>query len=288
MNLKVSIIGVGTMGSAIADRLIDQGCDVTLCNRTPDRCAPLLARGARLAATPREAAEHAEFVLLSLNGADVVETVTFGANGIADVASAAKLLVDFSSIDPVRTREMAARLRAEAGMGWVDSPLSGGAGAATRGTMTLLLGGEAEDVARARPLLEKLSDHFTHLGPSGAGQTVKLINQILVANAMVAVAEATHFAELQGLDAARIPSALAGGRADSRILQEFMPAFARRRDSRTGRIDNMLKDLVAVETAASFEVASLRLTQLVTELHRGLVGRGLGAADNTAYMRLFD
>ena len=89
-------------------------------------------------------------------------------------------------------------------------------------------------------------------------------------------------------NATRIPAALAGGRADSRILQEFMAAFAQRRDTRSGRIDNMLKDLVAVETAASFEVASLRLTQLVTEMHRGLVGRGLGAADNAAYMRLFD
>lgn len=288
MTQRAAIIGVGTMGSAIAGRLIDEGYEVTLCNRTPERCAPLVARGARLAGTPREAASHAELVLLSLNGADIVETVVFGPNGIADVASAAKLLVDFSSVDPRRTREMAARLRAASGMGWVDAPLSGGAGAASQGTMTLMLGGEAEDVARATPLFENLSSHFTHLGPSGAGQTVKLINQILVANAMVAVAEATHFAELQGLDATRIPAALAGGRADSRILQEFMAPFAERRDSRTGRIDNMLKDLVAVETAASFEVASLRLTQLVTELHRGLVGRGLGAADNTAYMRLFD
>ena len=288
MTLRVAIIGVGTMGSAIAGRLVDEGCEVTLCNRTPERCAPLVARGARIAATPREAARHAELALLSLNGADVVETVVFGPDGIADVASAAKLLVDFSSIDPRRTREMAARLRAASGMGWVDAPLSGGAVAASQGTMTLMLGGDAEDVARATPLFEKVSRHFTHLGPSGAGQTVKLINQILVANAMVAVAEATHFAELQGLDATRIPAALAGGRADSRILQEFMAPFAERRDSRTGRIDNMLKDLVAVETAASFEVGSLRLTQLVTELHRGLVGRGLGAADNTAYMRLFD
>ncbi len=228
MSLRVAIIGVGTMGSAMATRLIELGCEVTLCNRTPERCAPLVARGARLAATPREAAGHAELVLLSLNGADIVETVVFGSNGVADVASAAKLLVDFSSIDPRRTREMAARLRAASGMGWVDSPLSGGAAAATQGTMTLMLGGEPEDVARATPLLQKLSGHFTHLGPSGAGQTVKLINQILVANALVAVAEATHFAELQGLDASRIPAALAGGRADSRILQEFMAAFAQR------------------------------------------------------------
>lgn len=286
--IRVAVIGIGVMGSAIAARLLQAGCEVTVCNRTPEKCAPLIAGGAMLAATPREATARAEFVLLSLNGADVVEPVVFGPQGVADAASAAKLLVDFSSIDPGRTREMAARLRSATGMGWVDAPLSGGAVAASQGTLTLMLGGEVADVARASPMLTMLSGHFTHLGPSGAGQTVKLINQILVASALVAVAEATHFAELQGIDPLRIPEALAGGRADSRVLQEFMPAFARRRDSRTGRIDNMLKDLLAVETAASFDGASLRVTQLVIELHRSLVGRGLGAADNTAYMRLFD
>ncbi|MEO8753879.1 MAG: NAD(P)-dependent oxidoreductase [Casimicrobiaceae bacterium] len=286
--MRVAVIGVGAMGSALAGRLLDSGCEVTVCNRTPEKCAPLVARGARQALTARDAAEQAQFVLLCLNGASIVESVVFGSEGVAAVADSQKLLLDFSSIDPGRTRDMSARLRSASGMGWVDAPSSGGAAATAVGALTLMLGGEAEDVAHAAPLLQLLSRNFTHLGPCGAGQTVKLVNQILVASAFIAVAEATHFAELQGIDATRIPAALAGGRADSRILQEFMAAFAQRTDSRSGRIDNMLKDLVAVEAAASFEGASLRLTHLITELNRGLVGRGFGAADNTAYMRLFD
>lgn len=288
--MRVAVIGIGVLGGALAGRLLDAGCEVAVCNRSPEKCAPLVARGARLAATPREAADRAEFVALCLNTAEIVESVVFGPSGIAGAGAGdgTRLLIDFSSIDPRRTREMARRLREANGMGWVDAPSSGGAGAAANGSLTLLLGGEAGDVARAMPLLRQLARNATHLGPSGAGQAVKLINQILVASAFVAVAEATHFAELQGIDATKIPAALAGGRADSRILQEYMAAFARRADTQTGRIDNMLKDLVAVESAASFDVGTLRVTQLVTELHRTLVSRGFGASDNAAYMRLFD
>src|SRR5262249_6762507 len=151
---------------------------------------------------------------------------------------------------PAATAAMAARLSAQTGMGWVDAPLSGGAPAAVTGSLTLMLGGSDTDVARATPLLSKLSTHFTHLGASGAGQTVKLINQILCANHFMAVAEAVRFAESHGVDATRVPHALAGGRADSRILQEFMAKMARRDFSATGRIDNMLKDLETVQAAA--------------------------------------
>ena len=112
------------------------------------------------------------------------------------------------------------------GMGWVDAPLSGGAPAATQGRMTLMVGGSEADVARAAPLFDHLSNRWTHLGASGAGQTVKAINQILCANAFLAVAEAVRFAEAHGVDATRIPEALAGGRADSCILQEFMAKMA--------------------------------------------------------------
>ena len=155
-----------------------------------------------------------------------------------------------SSIDPQATAVMAARLEAETGMAWVDAPLSGGAPAAREGRLTLMLGGSVAAVERARAVLGELAANITHMGRSGAGQTTKLINQVLCACNFLAVAEATRLALDGKVDARKVPSALAGGRADSRILQEFMPKMAAFDYTPTGRIDNMLKDLEAVQRYA--------------------------------------
>lgn len=286
--MQVAVIGVGVMGSAIAGRLIDTGAAVAVFDIMPDKCTALAERGARVAAAPADASAEAAFVITSLNNAAIVEEAVFGLRGIAEAATADKLLVDMSSIDPGLTAEMAERLVEETGMGWVDAPLSGGAPAAIRGELTLMLGGSETHIARAAPLLSRLSKHYTHIGASGAGQTVKLINQILCANHFLAVAEALRFAESHGVDGAKIPEALAGGRADSRILQEFMAKMARRDFSPTGRIDNMLKDLETVQAAALTKRIPLPLTSLIADLHRMLVAGGLGAADSAEYIKLFD
>jgi 2-hydroxy-3-oxopropionate reductase len=286
--MQVAVIGVGVMGSAIAGRLLDTGAVVFVYDSAPGKCQPLLSRGAQEAASARAAAASADFVITSLNSAATVECAVFDADGIAAAATPDKLLVDMSSIDAGRTAVMAGRLAAESGMGWVDAPLSGGAPAAATGSLTLMIGGSEDDVARATPLLSRLSSNFTHLGQSGAGQTVKLINQVLCASTFLAVAEAVRFAETHGVDATRIPQALAGGRADSRILQEFMAKMARRDFSPTGRIDNMLKDLETVQAAALAQRIPMPVTSLITDLHRMLVAGGLGAADSAEYVQLFD
>lgn len=286
--MRVAVVGVGVMGSAIATRILETGAAVTVFDVEPAKCTALKTKGANVAGSAREAASGSDFVITSLNTADVVEQAVFGSDGVAAGASAGKLLVDMSSIDAGRTGEMAARLAVETGMGWVDAPLSGGAPAAAKGQMTLMVGGSREDFERVTPLLKLLSNNFTLLGGSGAGQTVKLINQILCANYFMAVAEAVHFAEQHGVDATAIPAALAGGRADSRILQEFMGKMARRDYSPTGRIDNMLKDLETVQAAALAKRIALPVTSLITDLHRLLVAGGLGASDSAEYMRLFD
>lgn len=286
--MKVAVIGVGVMGSAIAGRLLDTGVTVLLHDRNADAGQPLVARGAIRAASAAEATRAAEFVITSLNSAAIVEAALFEPGGIAEAAKADKLLIDMSSIDPGATARLAARLADETGMGWVDAPLSGGAPAAAQGTLTLMMGGSARDIARADPVLALLSARRTHLGPPGAGQTVKLINQILCALNFLAVAEAVRFAEGNGIDAAQIPAALAGGRADSRIMQEFMAKMARRDFSPTGRIDNMLKDLETAQASAFAGRIPLPLTSLATDLHRMLVAGGLGPADSAEYMRLFD
>jgi len=285
--MKIGLVGAGVMGSAIGVRLLGAGCALAFFDPSADAGAELLAAGARRAASAADAAQDAAFIITSLNSADIVEKAVFGPGGVAEGAAAAAVLVDMSSIDPARTRAMAERLGAS-GLRWVDAPLSGGAPAARAGTLTLMLGGTAEDIAAAEPLLALLSARRTHMGPAGAGQTVKLVNQILCAANFLAVAEAVRFAEAQGIDASLIPAALEGGRADSRIMQEFMGKMARRDYSPTGRIDNMLKDLETVQAAALAGRTPLPLTGLVAELHRMAVAGGLGPADSAEYMRLFD
>jgi len=286
--MHVAVIGVGIMGSAIAGRLIDTGVSVFVYDPEPGKRKALVDRGAHSEGSARSAAAKSSYVITSLNSASIVERAVFGPEGIAAAATADKLLVDMSTIDSAHTASMAARLEKETGMGWVDAPLSGGAPAAATGTLTLMVGGSEANFARAEPLLSKLSAKYTHLGDCGAGQTVKLINQILCASTFLAVAEAVRFAEHHGVDATRIPMALAGGRADSRILQEFMAKMARRDFSPTGRIDNMLKDLEMVQTAALAKRIPMPIISLVADLHRILVAGGLGPADSAEYVRLYD
>ena len=284
----IAVIGVGVMGSAIAGRLIATGATVHVFDAMPGKTDDLVAIGAISTRSAAEATAASKYVITSLNSAAIVERAVFGPEGVAAAASADKLLVDMSSIDAARTAEMADRLARDTGMGWVDAPLSGGAPAAAKGTLTLMLGGSATDVMLAEPLLSRLSTNFNHMGASGAGQTVKLINQILCANTFMAVAEAVRFAEAHGVDGTLIPAALAGGRADSRIMQEYMAKMARRDFSPTGRIDNMLKDLETVQSAAQVKKLALPVTSLIADLHRMLVAGGLGAADSAEYVRLFD
>jgi 2-hydroxy-3-oxopropionate reductase len=169
----------------------------------------------------------------------------------------------------------------------VDSPLSGGAPKALSGELVLMAGGEAADVEDARRLLRHLSKNLTHMGPSGSGQTTKLINQVLCGLNFLAVAEATQLALDAGVDAAKIPLALKGGRADSAILQEYMPRYVARDYRRTGRIDNMVKDLNGALDLARATNTSMPLTALCAEVHRMLTAAGLGGEDQAALMEFF-
>lgn len=276
------------MGSAIAARLLDCGVSTAVFDTQPEKCDDLAARGAALTSSAAQAAEGADFVVLSLNTAAIVEQAVFGANGVAVGIAAGSILIDMSSIDAGRTSELARRLKADTGAAWIDAPLSGGAPAVAQGKLTLMIGADADAFDRAKPLISLLSENFTRFGEPGAGQTVKMINQILCACNFMAVAEAVRLAEAFDVDASAIPAALSGGRADSRILQEFMGKMARRDFTPTGRIDNMLKDLETAQCAAHAKRVPLPLTSLITDIHRMLVAGGLGGADSAEYMHLFD
>ena len=285
---SVAVIGVGVMGSAIATRLIDTGARVAVFDLDAAKTRAFAERGARVATSPADATRGAHFVILSLNAARIAEAAVFGANGVASAAGAETLVIDMSSIDPESTRALAARFHAEAGGRWLDCPLSGGAPGALAGRLTVMAGGDEADFERARAVMDRLTANYTLMGPSGAGQATKLINQVLCAIQFQAVAEAIALAERAGVAAERIPAALAGGRADSRILQEFGAKMARRDYSPTGRLDNMVKDLDGVQALARATATPLPVTAVVAELHRWFVAGGYGAEDNAALMRQFD
>ena len=226
--------------------------------------------------------------MLSLNTAPIVEQVVFGENGVLTGWSADRdgLIIDMSSIAPDRTRDFATRA-AEQGYSWVDAPLSGGAPGALAGRLSLMVGGEDPAVIRARTVLDHLATRVTHVGDSGAGQFVKLINQVLVGIGFSALAEIAAMTRAADLDPKAVLSSLTGGRADSALFQEFFTKFAAADLNPTGNIANMVKDLGTAAAAAHAENLTLPLTELVLAQNRELVAQGHGQGDNVNLMRLY-
>lgn len=286
MTKTVALIGAGAMGGAIGTRLVKTGHSLTVFDLDPQKRAALTALGAIEAETAAQAAAASDVIILSLNAPQIVRAAVFGKDGVADGAKQGALIIDMSSIDPEATKELAADAF-EKGLRWVDSPLSGGAPKALIGELTLMAGGSAADVAGAHEVLKHLASNYTHMGPVGAGQTTKLINQVLCGLNFLAVAEATQLALDAGVDAAKIPLALKGGRADSAILQEYMPRFATKDYRRTGRIDNMVKDLNGAQDLARRTNTAMPLTAVCAEVHRMLTAAGLGGEDQAALMEFF-
>ncbi|MBY0350490.1 NAD(P)-dependent oxidoreductase [Tabrizicola sp.] len=286
MTLSLALIGAGAMGGAIGARLVATGARLSVFDPDPAKVAALVAAGAVAAPSAAEAARAARAVILSLNAPRIVRAAVFGPGGVAEGAAQGTLVIDMSSIDPEATKALAAEA-AEKGLRWVDSPLSGGIPKAATGELTLMQGGSPEDVEEAQGVLAGVASNQTRMGGPGAGQTTKLINQVLCGLGFLAVAEATALAEAAGVDAQMIPKALQGGRADSAILQEYMPRMAARDYRRTGRIDNMVKDLNGAADLARLTHTAMPLTALCAEVHRMLTAAGLGGEDQAALMEFF-
>ncbi|KJK42635.1 6-phosphogluconate dehydrogenase [Lentzea aerocolonigenes] len=273
------------MGSAITRRLLATGHAVRVHDIRGEAVGELVAEGAAAADTAAEVA-GAGRVILSLNSPQIVERAVFGARGLLAERAYGVVVIDMSSIDPGRTREYAARAR-ELGARWVDAPLSGGAPGALNGTLTLMVGGEAKDVEAATPVLRALATGITHLGPSGSGQLVKLVNQVLVGCTFAALAESAALVRAAGLEPEHVLGALVGGRADSAVLREFFTKFAELDLTPTGRLRNMVKDLESARDYARSADIPLPITSAVSELHRWAVAAGHGDADNAALMHYY-
>jgi 3-hydroxyisobutyrate dehydrogenase len=266
---RLGYLGLGMMGFPMARRLLNAGHDVTVWNRSPGKAAALVEAGAKAASHPRDVAAAASIIFMCLTDAAAVEAVVFGANGVATVSGQGKLVVDFSSIHPEAARAIAARLKAANGIGWIDAPVSGGTMGAEEGTLAVMAGGNATDIERVRPYVLTMARRLTHMGPTGAGQTTKLCNQVIVGCAMAVLAEATRLAVNAGIDAKRLPEALAGGFADSIPLQLFVPRMAQGIHSPPlGHVATMLKDLDTVIDVARDTSSPVPMAALAAQLFR--------------------
>jgi 3-hydroxyisobutyrate dehydrogenase len=266
---KLGYLGLGMMGSPMTRRLLDAGYEVTVWNRSKDKAARLVKAGAKLAVDPCAVATASSIILMCLTDADAVEEVALGACGLTTAPGAGKLVVDFSSIHPDAARSIAGRLKAANGMGWIDAPVSGGTMGAEEGTLAVMAGGDAADIERVRPYVLSMARRLTAMGPTGAGQTAKLCNQVIVGCAMAVLAEATRLAVNAGIDAGRLPEALAGGFADSIPLQLFVPRMVQGIHSPPlGHIATMLKDLDTVVDVARTTSSPVPMSALAAQLFR--------------------
>ncbi|KPH04782.1 2-hydroxy-3-oxopropionate reductase (plasmid) [Rhizobium acidisoli] len=277
---EIAFIGLGTMGCPMAERLIRAGHTLRL-NRVKEASSHLIALGGRAEASAALAAEGAEVVILMLPDTPDVEQVLFGAGGVASGLSRGALVIDMSSIDPVATREFAKRVREQGGH-YLDAPVSGGEIGAKGGTLSIMVGGEAEQFNRALPLFEILGKNINLIGENGAGQVAKVANQIIVALTIEGVSEALLLAQRAGVAPDKVRQALLGGFAQSRILEvhgqriidkSFAPGFAIRLHR---------KDLNLAANAARALQLDLPNTTATLKMMDDAVTQGNGDRDHSA------
>jgi len=284
---KIGFLGLGIMGRGMARNLIKAGFDVTVWNRTAARTDEFVQAGAKAGATPAAVAAACDIVFVCVSDTPDVEQVIFGENGASGGLSAGKLLVDHSTISPQATKSIAERVNA-LGARMLDAPVSGGSEGAAKGTLSIMIGGAAEDIERARPYLQAMGKTITHVGEQGAGQMVKLVNQILVVGNMLATAEALLFAQAGGLDLSKALSAVVGGAAGSWMLANRGPQVINR-DWRPGfTIDLQQKDLRLALTAADSMGVPLLGTSMIFNLYRTLQQQGLGSEGNHALVKALE
>jgi 3-hydroxyisobutyrate dehydrogenase len=281
---RIGFVGLGTMGAAMAGHLAAAGFPLTVWNRSAGRAADIVALGATEAANPSDLARASDVVVTCVSDTPDVESVLFGRTGVADGIAAGSLVIDCSTISPSASRSFAARLR-EGSVGFVDAPVSGGSEGARIATLTIFVGGEAADVERARPVLARLGRTITHVGPVGAGQAVKAVNQVIIAGTYLGVAEGIVLALKAGLDVRQVVDALSGGAAQSWVLA-----------NRSGRmIDNDYplgfrvalhrKDLEIALGLARELGADLPVSALAARLETELIAAGHADDDMSALAR---
>ena len=276
--MKVAFIGMGTMGAPMALNLLKAGHDVTVYNRTREREEPVAAAGAHRAASPKEAATGAEIVITCVSDSPDVEAVMLGDDGVIHGAPSGAIAIDMSTISPSVTRCIAQAL-AEKDITMLDAPISGGSEGAQKGTLSIMVGGDADAVNQAMPVFEAMGKTITHVGAIGSGQVTKAINQVIIAGTYWGVAEGMALGLKAGLDMERVVQAVGGGAAGSWGLTNRSGNMINNDYPLGFRVRFHRKDLnIALEAARELGVP-LPIAAYVEQIETGLIARGYGDED---------
>jgi 3-hydroxyisobutyrate dehydrogenase len=282
---RVGFLGLGTMGAAMAANLARAGFAVTVWNRSPGRAPELDDLGVSRAATPADVARSSDSLVICVSDTPDVEAVLFGPDGVATAAREEQLVIDCSTISPSATREFAARLAGQK-VALVDAPVSGGSEGAQKGTLTIFCGGEADAVDRARPILAAMGKTITHVGPSGSGQAVKAVNQVILAGTYLGVAEGIVLALKAGLDVGQVVEALGGGAAQSWVLANRSGRMMANDYPLGFKVALHRKDLgIALDLAREMG-AELPVAELAADFETELVAGGHADDDMSALARV--
>ena len=285
--MRLGFIGLGAMGAPMASHLLGAGHELAVWARRADAANALVAAGALACRSPAELAARSEVVISIVTGSADVEALVLGEHGLAAGLAAGSVHVDMSTISPGCARNLAAH-HAGRGVGWLDAPVSGGEQGAIDATLAIMAGGEAETLARVRPLLEVVGKRIVHVGPAGAGQVAKACNQMIMVAAIQAGAEAMRLAQAHGVDLAAVRQALMGGSAASRVL-EVMGARMVSRDFSAG-VEARLhhKDFGILMQEASALGVPLPIAAQVWQQLNALMASGWGHDDTSSLLRVLE
>jgi 2-hydroxy-3-oxopropionate reductase len=281
----VGFIGLGIMGRPMSINLARAGFDVVAYSRRPESAAALAEHGVRAATSIAECVTGADIVVTMLPDSPDVETVVLGDNGVLAHAGADLLIIDMSTVRPATAIEVATQAKARDARA-LDAPVSGGERGAIDGTLSIMVGGDADDVERARPVLEAMGRTIVHVGPAGAGQTVKAANQLMVGGIIAVVSEALLLIERTGVDPEAAVTVLAAGLAGSRVLDQKATSMLKREFTPGFRIDLHHKDLGIALNAAGQASLALPVTGLISQLFIAARAQNLGSSDHSAILQV--
>jgi 2-hydroxy-3-oxopropionate reductase len=285
--LKVGYIGLGLMGKSIARNILKAGFPLVVHNRSQAAVDELVAEGATAASTPAVVAAQVDVVFTNLPDTPDVEKVTLGDRGIIEGAHHGMILVDNSTIKPASARMIAEKLK-EKGVSALDAPVSGGDIGARNGTLTIMVGGEAEALEKVMPVFQAMGKTVTHVGGAGAGQVAKAANQIMVAAQMVAMGELLVFSKKAGVDPRKVVDAIKGGAAQCWTLDVKPPRLFEGNRQPGFKAHMQLKDmLIVLETAKEYEIP-ISATKENTKYFRSMIEQDMGELDNSAVVGIIE
>ena len=287
MEKKIGFIGLGIMGMPMARNLIKAGFEVVVYNRTTSKAEQMVSEGAKKADSPKELARETPVVITIVSDTPDVESVILGENGVIEGIKPDSVVIDMSTISPQATQKIVARLK-ERGAHMLDAPVSGGEQGAISGALSIMVGGDAQIFKRCQPIFEAMGKNIIHVGSNGMGQTVKLMNQILVAGTLNAVVEALIFAQNSGVDLEKAIDAVKGGAAASWQLSNLAPRIIKR-DFKPGfMVDLIQKDLNLVMGATEVVKTPLPVTSFIHQMYYSLQSAGEGKSGTQALVKAME